>query len=182
MRSISEAELVAALRSGDREAFTETYVRYKGDVLALIATMLVRQDEAWDLLHEVFVSLARHAPRLAPDSNLKGYLLTSAANRVRDHMKKRRPRESDREAITVVACDAKDNPLNIAIQKSETDQLWQAVCSLPDEQRILIALRAYGGLTFKEIAQREGISENTAQSRYRYAVEKLRRMYAGVRS
>jgi RNA polymerase sigma-70 factor (ECF subfamily) len=182
VESISEAELATALRVGDREAFKEVYVRYKSEVLALIATMLGRQDEAWDLLHDVFVSLARQAPHLSSISNLKGYLLTSAANRVRDHLKKRRPRRADGEAIMDAASDAKNNPLYIAIQKSEANQLWQAVCTLPDEQRIVIALRIYGGLNFKQIAQHQGISENTAQSRYRYALAKLRQKYAGAQS
>lgn len=88
-----QAELVAALRIGDREAFVQTYERYKHNVLALAATMLGPRDGAWDVLHDVFVALARQAPNLRPDSNLKAYLLTAAANRARDYLKKRRPTE-----------------------------------------------------------------------------------------
>jgi RNA polymerase sigma-70 factor (ECF subfamily) len=53
-------------------------------------------------------------------------------------------------------------------------RLQRAVLALPDEQRELIALKLDGGLTFAEIASVLAISPNTAASRYRYALEKLR--------
>jgi DNA-directed RNA polymerase specialized sigma24 family protein len=54
------------------------------------------------------------------------------------------------------------------------DDLAAAVASLPGEQREVIALKIDGGLTFAEIAAVTGTSPNTAASRYRYALEKLR--------
>jgi len=177
----SEAELVAALRSGNPEAFKEAYMRYKRDVLALLATMLGRQEEAWDLLHDIFVSLlARRAPELKPDCNLRGYLMTSAANRARDHLKRRRNKLLTDERIAHTADTANNNPLQMAMQQSEANRLWTILSTLPEEQRIVIALRIYGELTLKEISLREGISENTVQARYRYGLQKLRQKCAGT--
>ena len=56
------------------------------------------------------------------------------------------------------------------------DQLQAAVASLPAEQREVVALKFQGGLTFAEIASAMGTSLNTAASRYRYAIDKLRRL------
>ena len=72
-----------------------------------------------------------------------------------------------------------DDPVDVAIRDEETSRLWQAIASLPEEQRLIVALHVYGEMTFKEIAANEGISENTAQSRCRYAIEKLKRQCRG---
>jgi RNA polymerase sigma-70 factor (ECF subfamily) len=54
------------------------------------------------------------------------------------------------------------------------DELAAAVAALPEAQREVVALRVDGGLSFEEIAAATGTSPNTAASRYRYALEKLR--------
>ena len=54
------------------------------------------------------------------------------------------------------------------------DALAEAILTLPDEQRDVVRLRTEGGLSFAEIAATLGISANTAASRWRYALEKLR--------
>jgi RNA polymerase sigma-70 factor (ECF subfamily) len=53
-------------------------------------------------------------------------------------------------------------------------RLEQALRALPAEQREVISLKVDGGLTFAEIAALLGVSANTAASRYRYALEKMR--------
>lgn len=177
---MTDAALVAALRAGTPQAFEQTYERYKGDVLALVAAMLGRREGAWDALHDVFLSFARQARKLAPDTNLKAYLLTAAANRARDRLRKRRDAVTSLDGAAAVPSPRIHDPVNLAIKAEEADRLWEAVVNLPDPQRIVIALRIYGDLGFRQIADVEGISENTAQSRYRYGLEKLRRAYAGV--
>ena len=178
MDSPEDSRLVAQLRTGDREAFRQVYERHKGDVLALVTAMLGRPQEALDLLHDVFVSLARSAPSLWPNTNLKAYLLTAAANKARDHLRRSAPATMDAEANDPPGPQAAD-PLRVVTAEEEAQRLSRALASLPEEQRIVVALHVYGGLTFKEIAAREGEPENTVQSRYRYALEKLRRSCSG---
>ncbi len=55
-----------------------------------------------------------------------------------------------------------------------SDRLSRALASLPEDQRAVIALKVDGGLTFERIATALNVSANTAASRYRYALEKLR--------
>ena len=92
MISAPEVELVERLRVGEHEAFQQVYQRYKKDVLGLVTAMLGDEHAAWDALHDVFVSLARNARNLAPDTNLKAYLLTAGANRARDFLRKMQAR------------------------------------------------------------------------------------------
>jgi RNA polymerase sigma-70 factor (ECF subfamily) len=179
MECTSEAPLIAGLRAGDPQAFKQVYLRYKNDVLALASVMLGRQDGSLDLLHDVFIALARNTHNLTPDSNLKGYLLTAAANRARDCLAKRGNDPAAMETLADLPSANTDDPTQTAAKNEEADRLKQHVTSLPHEQRTVVALHIYAGLSLKEIATQEHISENTAQSRYRYALEKLRRQLRG---
>jgi RNA polymerase sigma factor (sigma-70 family) len=154
------------------------YERYKGDALTVAAAVLGRAsaEAAWDVLHDVFVALARTAPGLADDTNLRSYLARAAANRARDVLRRRQrqPAALDEQA---------DHPgdFNAVAQTLENREahaeLWRAVLDLPEEQRGVIALHVWGGMTLREVAQVLDVSENTAQSRYRYALQKLKRHY-----
>jgi RNA polymerase sigma-70 factor (ECF subfamily) len=167
-------DLISAARSGDMAAFLRIYERYKSDVLTLAAALLGHKDGAEDVLHDVFVSLAEGLPHRQPPVNLKGYLLTSAANRVRDGFR-RSKREARYQGEAVSSDPSGDgSPAALAAESDRAQFLWRSVLSLPEEQREVIALKVYGGLTFKEVAERTGTPMNTVQSRYRYALEKLR--------
>jgi RNA polymerase sigma-70 factor (ECF subfamily) len=174
--SEEDRDLISAARLGDMAAFLRIYERYKSDVLTLASALLGHADGAEDVLHDVFVSLAEGLPHRQPPVNLKGYLLTSAANRVRDSYRraKREPEALD-EADPVASAKA-DDPAALAADSEQARHLWNSVLSLPDEQRDVVALKIYGGLTFKEVAERTGTPMNTVQSRYRYALDKLRAM------
>ncbi len=179
MEWMSDAPLIAGLRAGNPEAFKQVYLRYKDDVLALACVMLGQQDGSLDLLHDVFIALARNTHNLPPDSNLKGYLLTAAANRARDLLAKRGNCPASMESLTQMPAGDTQDPPQTAVKNEEADRLKHQVTALPQEQRTIVALHVYAGLSFKEIAARENIPENTAQSRYRYALEKLRRKFPG---
>jgi RNA polymerase sigma-70 factor (ECF subfamily) len=165
-------------------ALLTIYERYKSDVLTLAAALLGHRDGAEDVLHDVFVSLAEGLHRRQPPVNLKGYLLTSAANRVRDGFRRSkrdaRHQEEDFGELSRAAASSEPSgdgsPAALAAESDRAQFLWRSVLSLPEEQREVVALKVYGGLTFKEVAERTGTPMNTVQSRYRYALEKLRQM------
>ncbi len=98
-------DLLQRLRTCDREAFCRAYERYKHDVLRVAAGVLgarQRTADAWDVLHDVFVSLARTASSLALESNLRAYLTRAAANRARDKLRSIAP-GSSADALDCVA-------------------------------------------------------------------------------
>ena len=154
------------------------YEQHKRDVLAVAAAVLGhgRADAAWDVCHDVFVALARTAAALAPETDLRAYLTRAAANRARDRLAKLAPASGADEAIAGAA-SAQRGIHELIERDEEAAELWQVVAVLPVEQRLVVSLHVFGDLSFREIAAQEGISENTAQSRWRYALEKLRRHY-----
>jgi RNA polymerase sigma-70 factor (ECF subfamily) len=160
------------LAEGDREAFAALYDRLGVRLYRTALTMLASTAEAEDVVHDLFVELALHRHRLAAVADLDGYVFTMLRHSVsRRHRRQSIVRRSldrlGRDRLD--AGEASDSPVELA-----DDALAAAVAALPSEQREVVALKIDGGLTFAEIAAVTGISANTAASRYRYALEKLR--------
>jgi RNA polymerase sigma-70 factor (ECF subfamily) len=174
-------DLIAGLRAGETPALRRAYERHKQDVLAVAGAVLGRASagDAWDVLHDVFVGLARNARSLRPDTNLRAYLTRAATNRARDRHRYHARQPHAAEAASALILPAPD-VLDQLERDEEVQALWRVVAELPDEQRVVVALRVWGDLSFREIADEQGISENTAQSRYRYALDKMRKHYQGV--
>lgn len=81
----ADAELVAALRRRDPRAFDAVYARYRVRIYSFLVRLAGRRDLADDLFQETFMQLARHAQRLAPDTELGAFLYTVARNRYLNH-------------------------------------------------------------------------------------------------
>jgi RNA polymerase sigma-70 factor, ECF subfamily len=169
------------LRGGDSEALRAIYQAHKDRLLTIAVCLLGDRDAAEDCLHDVFVALAQNARKIRIRDNLQGYLAACIANRARDvhRWRARLPVGS----LDGVDCpSATDAPAESLVQDEQSRILLQALASLPGEQREIIVLHLHGGMTFKQIAGALDISINTAQSRYRYGLDKLRTLLTeGVR-
>ena len=157
---------------GDRRALQRIYLAYKDDLLTLAGLMLGDRQAAEDVLHDVFVSFARQIGRLRLSGSLKGYLLTSCANRARDLLRRRATQHNPAGVLEVAVSG---NPAKAAEVADETARAMAALGRLPAEQREVVTLRIHGQFTFREIARLLEIPMNTAKSRYRYAISALRK-------
>jgi RNA polymerase sigma-70 factor (ECF subfamily) len=169
MGSPAEEALVKGLAEGREEAFAALYDRFGPVLFRVACALLASRPDAEDAVQEVLVGLVRARRMLAGIENLRAYLfacLRSAAGRIAAR-KKQRP-ETGGDCGQVVA----PQPRRLDLEQSL--RLERGLRDLPPEQRELVALKVDGGLTFAEIASCLGISANTAASRYRYALEKLR--------
>jgi RNA polymerase sigma-70 factor (ECF subfamily) len=166
--SVDEA-LVQGLAEGREEAFAALYDHFAPVLFRVAVVLLGSRPDAEDAVQEVLVGLVRARGMLGQVSNLRAYLfacLRSAAGRIAAR-RKHRP-EAIGDAADIVAPQASGPNLEQSVR------LERALRDLPPQQRELVALKVDGGLTFAEIASCLGISANTAASRYRYALEKLR--------
>ena len=168
-------ELLAA---GDREAFAALYDRLGQRLFATARTMLASTTDAEDVVHDVFVDLARTRHLLSSIADLDAYLFTMLRHAALRRLKRRSlaERTLDRLGRDRLSGDGFSAP---AAEPSD-EALAAAVADLPPEQREVVALKLDGGLTFAEIAGVIGVSPNTAASRYRYALEKLRAALVAV--
>ena len=134
--------------------------------------MLADTTLAEDVVHDVFVSLARNAARLKVTGPIKNYLCVSCLNRSRDIMRQTQRQARNNQDLTPRLSDSVD-PADAAAVAEQRQHLTAALDSLPAEQRQTVALRIYGQMTFREIGQATAVSINTVQSRYRYALSAL---------
>ncbi len=171
--TIDEKILVWRFNRGSKDAFQMLYEKYKDDLLGLAITLLRDRSLAEDVVHDVFVSFAGTTGSFQLSGTLKGYLSTCVANGARDRNRSRSRRDVGLDAAEDMHCDS-DNPIEQVINSEQSERSSQLLGHLPYEQREVIVLRLHQEMRFKEIAEALGISINTAQSRYRYGLEKLR--------
>jgi RNA polymerase sigma-70 factor (ECF subfamily) len=155
---------------------TEIERLYDGHAQSLFAFLLnFTRDEAdtRDLLQEIFVKIARDKKLLNGIRDERAFLIRLAHNAAIDLIRRRGTREKTKEnfAAEIISSLAKSSDPDEEIFRNE---LSVALGELPQEQRAVVHLKLWESLTFEEIADALDISPNTAASRYRYGLDKLR--------
>ena len=160
----------AALARDDPAAVELLWDRYADDLLAFLQARLGSRHDAEDVLQAVFVRIVRNRRRLAGARRLNAYVYQIARNEAAQCRRSRRQRGAvgpEREPW-LVATRSDDAGKELA------EQLQTALARLPQGQREVVVLKVYRDKTFREIARLLHVSLNTAASRYRYGMEKLR--------
>lgn len=151
---------------------------YDDHAQALFAFLLnFTRDESdtRDILQEVFVKLARQPGLLASARDERAFLVRLAHNAAIDLMRRgdaRRNRQDQFTAETHSPFASSTDPDEAAFRSA----LAAALGELPPDQRAVVHLKLWENLTFVEIAEALGIPPNTAASRYRYGLDKLRQL------
>ena len=127
------------------------------------------EEDTRDLLQELFVKLSRQPHLIESARDHRAYLLRLAHNGAIDLFRRRAVREKYAEDATELFMESA-NP----DEKAFREALTLALETLPPDQRAVVHLKLWEDLTFDGIADVLGVSINTAASRYRYALDKLR--------
>ena len=167
--------LVLRCKRGSREALARIYEKYKTDLLVLSMALLNDAGAAEDVVHDVFLSFAQAIERFYLTGSLRSYLLTCVANRARNINKAKHRQGVDVSPAESVGSDS-DGPPELMICNEQLKQLSDAMAQLPYDQRGVVMLHFQAAMTFRKIAKSLDISVNTAKSRYRYGMDKLRRI------
>ena len=175
MTDASADPLPLGLAAGREEAFEALYDRYADRLYRAALGMLGRSADAEDAVQEVFVAMVRSRERLASVRDLTSYVF-AALRHAAARCAARRARAG--EALRAAAAEAAGQAGRADRGDPRADRLETALRALPAEQREVIALKLDGGLTFGQIGEVLGVMVNTAASRYRYALESLRRRLA----
>ncbi|HTU25204.1 MAG TPA: RNA polymerase sigma factor [Pirellulales bacterium] len=170
------ASLGERLARGEPAAFAELYDRCADRLHHFLVVRLVSRSDADDVLQETFVRLARHRGKLAHVENLDAYILSIArheALRLLARRGRERPAELDADALFCLA----DEPAAVGLRaerREAAEMLAAALARLPAEQREVVELKTYAGLTLAEIAAVTAAPPGTVATRYRDALAKLR--------
>ncbi len=177
-RTTSDDEIQTRLASNDSSALELIWNLYSSDLLGYLMSMLRSRQDAEDVLQELFMTIARHHDSVAEARLLKPYLFrmarNAAVNRIK-HDAAVRNHLDEASAWLVLSGEPES-------QDDRGRQLVSALAALPEEQRTVVVLKHYREKTFREIGDLLGISENTAGSRYRYGIGKLRDLVRGTPS
>ncbi|MHC4203917.1 MAG: RNA polymerase sigma factor [Planctomycetota bacterium] len=168
--------LVISCRRGSKEALARIYEKYKTDMLVLAIALLNDKNVAEDVMHDVFLSFAENIEKFSLTGSLKGYLLTCLTNRARN-LNKAKQQQSAKSESAEPFSSGSDEPLQAIICNEQLQQLSSAMAQLPYEQREVIMLHFQAEMSLRTIGSSLGISANTAKSRYRYGLEKLRSVF-----
>ena len=175
----SDESLMLAYRDGDAGAFDRLYERHRGGVYRYLLRQCRNAALAEELFQDVWMNLIRARASYAVQAKFSTYLYRIAHNRLMDHFRRRDALvlSLDDEAAASV-----DEPVappgaqpEITIEaRAQAAQLLALLGKLPEEQREAFVLQQEGGLSVEEIADATGVSRETAKSRLRYALAKLR--------
>jgi RNA polymerase sigma factor (sigma-70 family) len=170
--------LVLRCRRGGVEAMARIYRKYRKDLLVLAMTLLNDKAVAEDIVHDVFVAFAENVRSFRLTGSLRAYLMTCVANRARNHNKSKRPQDLA-QAAQARERHVMPGPIELLVCNEQLRRLTEALDKLPYEQREILMLHMYGGLSLRAIARTNGHSANTVMSRYRYGIGKLRGLLNG---
>lgn len=157
--------IVAGLRRGEGAAFDAAYERYRARLWSFLARLARDRTLAEDLLQETWLRLARHATRLAEDTNLAAWLFTVARNL---HTSWRRWSILDGERLRawrILPRREEDSPFDLASASQIERRLEAAVGALPPRYREVLLLCAVERLDPAEAARILGLSPEAARQR-----------------
>ena len=170
---------------------TDTIKRERGRLLNFIRKSIPDEDEAEDVLQDVFYQFTEAYYLMKPIERASSWLFTVARNKITDRFRKKKPvsfakmdkEKEDDKAISFehTLRDNTPGPEQLFANKIILEELEEALEELPEEQKEAFVLHELEGRSFEEIAQLTGEKVNTLISRKRYAVlflrERLREIY-----
>ena len=173
--SISDAEIIARIYSGDEDAMALLYDRYSNVVYAVALRVLSDGSAAEDILQDVFIQLWRNPQAFnASRGSLATWLAVIARNRAIDQLRKKRPEVEAAETVISV-----DPGLESAADRSQAIEKVRAVLAgMPGEQRAALEMAFFEGLTHVEIAGKTGQPLGTVKTRIRSGLLAVRKAFA----
>lgn len=149
------------------------YDEHAQALFAFLLNFTRNENDTRDLLQEVFIRIARQPDLLRTVRNEQSFLIRLAHNAAIDLIRRRETREKYHEQAVEEISGVFASSENLD-EQSFRSALAAALGELPAEQRAVVHLKLWGNLTFEQIAEALEIPQNTAASRYRYGIDKLR--------
>jgi RNA polymerase sigma factor (sigma-70 family) len=179
-RPLDESDLVERARRGDREAYGELVRAYQAIAFRTAYLVAGGATEAEDAAQDGFVKAWRALGRFRPGAPFKPWLLRIVVNEAHNRRRSagRRAHLAIRAAAAEPSGDAAPSPEASVLDAERRATVLAAVNELPDDQRIVVTLRYFAGLSEEEVAETLGIAPGTVKSRTSRALERLRETYA----
>jgi RNA polymerase sigma-70 factor (ECF subfamily) len=173
-----DAELAERFRNGDRIAFDQIVRRHQKGVWYLVRRYVKRDADASDVTQQAFVRAFKGLATFRGAASVRSWIYRIAINCalswLRDH-RREEPTEIAEDALT----DANPAPARL-MGGEQGARLRVAIGQLPPKQKLVLELRVFDDLSFKEVAELADCTENTAKVNFHYAVKRLRELLGGA--
>lgn len=175
--------LVEAYVNGNNKAFDELLKRHQTKLFAYIMRIVSDADLANDIFQETFVKVITNIRqgKYVDTGKFSAWLMRIAHNMIIDHFRQAKAEKTistDEESSTVLNCAelAEASIEDCMVNTQIHDDVRRIIDALPENQREVLKMRFYQGLSFKEIAEATGTGINTALGRMRYAILNMKRL------
>ena len=180
---LSDQALLEMYQQGNREAISQLLERHARRVRDYVRMLVKDNDVADDLTQEVLIKVVKvlDEGRYTDKGRFQPWLLRVAHNRVLDYFRAQKQVKTISESSAGFDILGSKNFAEPSIEdrlvsEQQAEEVRQLIEHLPAEQREVVKMRYYEGLSFKEIAEHTGVSINTALGRMRYALINMRQM------
>ena len=186
MKTMDDQQLITIYLTGDNKAFETLLLRHKNRIFRFILMKIKDRDLADDIFQETFVKIINtlQLGKYNEEGKFLPWAMRIAHNLVIDHFRKtskvRMISESssfsEDYSIFNILSTGEENTLETMTRTELENQMVDLIDHLPETQREIIQMRIFQDLSFKDIAEMENISINTALGRMRYALMNLRKL------
>lgn len=172
--STDEQKLIRRLSLGDETAFEAVFYRYRGKVSHFVRRSAPVSADWEELVMEVFTRIWVNRAQLDPERPFEAYLFRAARNILIDEMRKKVARSVYLHE-GAFAADFGENDTDSRIEDQELQNWFEAVLrKIPEQRRQVFTMNRIEGLTYREIAGKLNISENTVDTQIRRALHFFR--------
>ena len=172
-----EKEVVEQFISGDEMAFELIFHRTKGKLKGFLKKVLPYGEDEESILQEIYLNLWSGRKSIQTDKNFESWLFAIVRNRVIDVMRKRLHKEKYLEDLYAQLKEGRENSLDTlaVVEYSELEKkIFELIEKLPGKRQLIFRLSRIEGLTYREIARKLNVSENTVDLQIRSALSFLR--------
>ncbi|HQP04734.1 MAG: sigma-70 family RNA polymerase sigma factor [Bacteroidales bacterium] len=182
IRKLSDFELVERFVKGDDDSMEILIRRHKSKVFTYLMLSVRNRDVANDLFQDTFMKVIQslRSGRYSDEGKFLPWVVRIAHNLTIDYFRKEKNQNtwSNDDNELDIFNSPRFSDVNVEdriVEDQICTDIRNLIDMLPDDQKQVVLLRHYGGMSFKEIADQTGVSINTALGRMRYAVINMRR-------
>ncbi|MCI0522510.1 MAG: sigma-70 family RNA polymerase sigma factor [Bacteroidales bacterium] len=179
----TDYELITSFMNGNERSIELLILRHKNKVYSYISLYIRSRDLADDIFQDTFLKVVQsiRAGRYQDDGRFLSWVMRIAHNLIIDHFRHEKQMgivlNDDYESDLFNSRRlADENIEDVMVRRQVLRDVRRLVSELPEDQREVVIMRHYAGMSFKEIADMTGVSINTALGRMRYALINMRKL------
>ena len=177
MPGLNEKELILDLKKGNVQAFNKIFWQYHGRIYNFCRRLYQPAEEAHETVQKVFVALWEQRLQVDENKSLDSYLFTIARYMVYQEFRHQVYKKAAFDHFTLNSVDFEESTKDDVLYTELLSFLESVIESLPERQKEIFKMSRFSGLTYRQIADKLQISENTVDTQIRRALESVRSRY-----